>query len=133
MSLPPLLIFLTFILSTLFLSLLTAFVVTLFFAFAFTFGAVILALFVLVPVLFLTTIAANFIFVWSIGAYFAARWFNGGKPLNEKGTKVGDALDRVSNVNVDWAAIRRNREVWQGKDFKDEPEILEESKPTFDL
>jgi len=66
LSLPPILLFTTFLLSTLLLSLGAAILFTLFWT-----GV---ALFILVPSLFIAAGCAIFLWTWAVGSFIAARW-----------------------------------------------------------
>ncbi|OIW29386.1 hypothetical protein CONLIGDRAFT_680237 [Coniochaeta ligniaria NRRL 30616] len=66
LSLPPILLFTTFVLSTLLLTLGAAILFTLFWT-----GV---ALFLLVPSLFIAAGCAIFLWTWAVGSFIAARW-----------------------------------------------------------
>ena len=72
----------------------------------FTVFCVGVALIVLLPILFFTTAAATFVFLWGLGAYYIVKWFNK-KPVpgihkDAKGGLAGAAgLDNIPALNGD--------------------------------
>jgi hypothetical protein len=77
------------------------------------------ALFIVLPTVFLTTMAATFIFVWGLGGFYIIKWFNEGKTPAEAGGAVGDALNSITGGRLTWImdSLRKPAgEVGQGVD-----------------
>jgi hypothetical protein len=68
-------------------------------AVAFTLFAVGLALTVVLPTVFFTTMGATFLFLWGLGGYYALKWANGeSEPSKSEGgnATIGDRLNSLS-------------------------------------
>lgn len=89
----PLLLFLAFTITVFTFSLITALLIGLMAVFLFTVFMAGLALLVLLPIVFLTTFAATFIYLWGLGGYVVLAWFNEGKPPAREGTAIGDRIN----------------------------------------
>lgn len=62
-----------------------------------------IALFIVLPTIFFTTLAAAFIFIWGLGAYYTVRWLNEGKPATKARTAIGDSSNSISGGRLDQA------------------------------
>ncbi|KAH7074604.1 hypothetical protein BKA63DRAFT_513327 [Paraphoma chrysanthemicola] len=119
---PPFILFLTFAASTLLISLSTALLFALTSALVYTFFAVGIALFFLVPTLFLASFAATFFFLWCLAAYLVLQRFNEGEAPAKRGTRVGDTLHGLTGGRLDWMAggkERRPVEISRAQDVAD--------------
>ena len=101
----PLALFLIMSLTVLVFALIAGILVGVVGALLFTVTCVGIALLVLLPVLFFTTFAACFIFLWGLGAYFIIKWFNkkdvpGIHTGMGEGTKKQLGLDGIPGLNV---------------------------------
>lgn len=95
----PLLIFLTFTVATFIFSLVVGLLIGLLGALLFTAFAVGIALFFVVPTLFVTTMAATFMFVWGVVGFYLLRWINSGEAASD--TKaVGQKLNNITGGRV---------------------------------
>ncbi|KAH7087563.1 hypothetical protein FB567DRAFT_347956 [Paraphoma chrysanthemicola] len=106
---PPLVLFLIFAASTLLISLSTALLCALTSALIYTFFVVGIALFFLVPTLFLASFAATFFFLWCLAAYLVLQRFNEGEAPGKRGTRVGDTLHGPTGDRLDWMAGGKDR------------------------
>jgi len=99
-------LFLIMSLTVLIFALLAGIIVGVVGALLFTVFCVGVALLVLLPVLFFTTFAACFIFLWGLGAYYIVKWFNkkdvpGIHTGMDEGTKKQLGLEGVPFLNGD--------------------------------
>jgi energy-coupling factor transporter transmembrane protein EcfT len=99
---PPLLLFVLFTILVFLVSLVLSLVVALLATLFFTLSMVLIALFVVLPTVFMTTMAANFIFIWGLGGYYILKWFNEGDTPAKVGTAVGDKLNEVTGGRLTW-------------------------------
>jgi hypothetical protein len=98
----PLFLFVVFTMTVFIVSLLAALIIALIAALLFTVFMLLVALFVVLPTIFMTTMAATFIFVWGLGGYYLIKWFNEGKTPAEAGGAVGDVLNSVTGGRLTW-------------------------------
>ena len=111
-------------------------------AFLFTLFWVGLALSIVFPVVFLTTMTACFLFLWGMGGYYLLRWLNGttdadgkeGKPLLASGS-IGDSLNSLTGGRLtgfmNQAKAKRAREDITGfsdEDTRPKPPVSEKVK-----
>jgi len=89
---PPLVLFIVFTITVFIIALLTGLVIGILGALLFTVFMVLVALFVVLPTLFLTTFAATFLAFWGLGAFYIIKWFNEGKTPSEIGSSIGGKL-----------------------------------------
>jgi hypothetical protein len=91
----PLLLFITFTITVFVFSLVAALLIALLVALLFTVFMVGVALLVVLPTVFMTTMAASFIFVWGMGGYYILKWF--GEPGGAvDGEAIGDKLNNLT-------------------------------------
>jgi len=99
---PPLLLFVVFTITVFVVSLVSALLIGLVAALLFTVFMVLVALFIVLPTVFMTTMAATFIFLWGLGGYFIFKWFNDGTTPAAVGNAVGDKLNTISGGRLGW-------------------------------
>ncbi|KAF2811581.1 uncharacterized protein BDZ99DRAFT_569585 [Mytilinidion resinicola] len=93
----PLLTFLVFTLTVFVFSLAVALLVGLLAALLFTAFMVGLALLLVLPTVFLTTMGATFLFLWGLGGYYILMWFNEGSTGQApEGDAIGDKLNSLA-------------------------------------
>jgi len=92
----PLLMFIIFTITVFVSSLLTALLVGLLAALLFTVFMVGIALLVILPTVFMTTMAAIFLFLWGLGGYYIVIWFNEDSSPAPEGDAIGDKLNNLS-------------------------------------
>jgi Promethin len=99
---PPLLLFAVFTITVFIVSLVSALLIGVIAALLFTVFMVLVALFVVLPTVFLTTMGATFIFLWGIGGYYIFKWFNDGTSPAAVGNAVGDKLNTLTGGKLGW-------------------------------
>jgi len=99
---PPLLLFAVFTITVFVVSLVSALLIGLLAALLFTVFMVLVALFVVLPTVFMTTMGATFIFLWGLGGYYIFKWFNDGTTPTAVGNAVGDKLNTLTGGNLSW-------------------------------
>lgn len=95
----PLFLFVLFSLTVFIFALVVGLLLGLLGAVAFTLFAVGLALTVVLPTVFFTTMGATFLFLWGLGGYYLLKWANGeSEPSNKEGgsATIGDRLNSLS-------------------------------------
>lgn len=92
----PLVIFLAFAVTTLLVSLTSCILLGLLVSLAFTFCLVGFALLFVVPTVLIASCSATFVFIWGFVGYVVLRSLNGGEAPAERGTRVGDGLQRLT-------------------------------------
>jgi hypothetical protein len=96
----PLFLFVLFSLTVFIFALVVGLLVGVLGAVAFTLFAVGLALTVVLPTVFFTTMGATFLFLWGLGGYYALKWANGesepSKGSESGGGTIGDRLNSLS-------------------------------------
>jgi hypothetical protein len=99
----PLLFFILFSVGTFVLSIVVALVVALIAAVTFTLFSVGVALFFLLPIVFVTTASACFLFFWGLVGYFILRWATAEKGVdNGQGRQTtGEKLNRLTDGKSD--------------------------------
>ena len=96
-------LFLVFTLTVFVFSLVVALLVGLLAALVFTAFAVGVALLVILPTVFMTTMAASFLFLWGLGGYYLVKWFNEGESPAKPGEAIGDKLNSLTGGRLDFA------------------------------
>jgi hypothetical protein len=84
------------------------------------------ALFVVLPTVFFTTLAATFVFLWALSGFYIINWLNRlGGPGGEVDT-VGDKLNNLSGGRLMWLVSEARDKTQDGeqKDSKDEKDPL---------
>lgn len=102
LSAGPLILFAFFTLSIFVFSLIVALVVGLLAAVAFTLFAVGVALFILFPTVFFTTLTATFLFLWGLAGYYIFKQFNKSTPPGAKGDTIGDKLNALTGNRLNF-------------------------------
>ncbi|KAF2086859.1 hypothetical protein K490DRAFT_14203, partial [Saccharata proteae CBS 121410] len=95
----PLALFFIFTLTVFVFSLIAALLVGLLVALLFTAFMVGVALLVILPTVFLTTMGASFLFLWGLGGYYIVKWFNqtdAGSGAQNPGSAIGDKLNNLT-------------------------------------
>ncbi|KAF7514281.1 hypothetical protein GJ744_000051 [Endocarpon pusillum] len=101
----PLALFVIMSITVLVFALLAGIIVGVLGAVLFTVFCLGLALIILLPTLFMTTVAGTFVFLWGLGAYYIVKWFNqkeipgvhkGGKEAMQKQMGLDDNLPAVN-------------------------------------
>jgi hypothetical protein len=95
----PLFLFILFSLTVFIFALVVGLVVGVLAAVAFTLFAVGLALMVVLPTVFFTTMGATFLFLWGLGGYYILKWANSdgdSKKSDDSGPTIGDRLNSLS-------------------------------------
>ncbi|KAL9091888.1 MAG: hypothetical protein Q9165_004640 [Trypethelium subeluteriae] len=98
----PLIMFFLFTLTVFTFSLIAALLVGLLVALIFTAFAVGVALLVILPTVFLTTMGASFLFLWGLGGYYIVKWFNEGESPAKPGEAIGDKLNSLTGGRLDF-------------------------------
>jgi len=92
----PLIMFGVFTITVFVFSLVAALLVGVLAALLFTVFMVGVALLVILPTVFLTTMGATFLFLWGLGGYYILKWFNEGESPAPKGSAIGDTLNNLT-------------------------------------
>jgi hypothetical protein len=96
----PLFLFVLFSLTVFIFALVVGLLVGVLAAVVFTLFMVGLALTIVLPTVFFTTMGATFLFLWGLGGYYALKWANGesepSKNSESGGATIGDRLNSLS-------------------------------------
>ncbi|KAF2158209.1 hypothetical protein K461DRAFT_264985 [Myriangium duriaei CBS 260.36] len=111
LSAGPLILFALFSLTVFVFALIVALVVALLAAVAFTLFAVGVALLILFPTVFFTTLTATFLFLWGLGGYYIFKAFNKSTPPGAKGDTIGDKLNALTGNKFDFV-MDNARDSW---------------------
>lgn len=95
-------LFILFTLTVFIFSLVVALLVGLLVAIGFTLFMVIVALVILFPTVFFTTLAACFFFLWGMGGYYLLKWFNKGETPAAQGDAIGDKINALTGGRLDF-------------------------------
>ncbi|GAM86874.1 hypothetical protein ANO11243_048940 [Dothideomycetidae sp. 11243] len=68
----------------------------------FTLFAVGVALLILFPTIFFTTLTAVFLFLWGLGGYYLFKYFNKSTPPGATGDTIGDKLNSLTGNKLDF-------------------------------
>ncbi|TKX22212.1 hypothetical protein C1H76_5501 [Elsinoe australis] len=107
----PLALFAIFTITVIVFAVIVALVVALLAAVAFTLFAVGVALVILFPTVFFTTLTATFLFLWGLGGYYIFKWFNKTDAPGAKGDTIGDKLNSLTGNNLNFV-MDNAREGW---------------------
>ncbi|KAI5269515.1 hypothetical protein E4T47_07001 [Aureobasidium subglaciale] len=99
---PPMFLFILFTLTVFIFSLVVALLVGLLVAIGFTLFMVIVALVILFPTVFFTSLAACFFFLWGLGGYYLLKWFNKGEGPAAEGDAIGDKINALTGGRLDF-------------------------------
>jgi hypothetical protein len=99
----PLLFFILFSITTFVLSIVVALVVALFVAVTFTLFSIGVALFILLPVVFIATTSACFLFFWGLVGFIILRWATSEKSVEngQGGQTIGEKLNSLTGGRLD--------------------------------
>lgn len=92
----PLVMFIVFTITVFVFSLVAALLIGILVALGFTVLMVGTALLVVLPTVFLTTMAATFIFLWGLGGYYLLKYFNKGESPAAPGAAIGDKINSLT-------------------------------------
>lgn len=92
----PLFLFILFTISIFIFALVAAILIGVLVAVLFTLFMVGVALVVVLPTIFFTTMAATFLFLWGLGGYYFLKWVNKGGLPAPQGKAVGDAINNLT-------------------------------------
>lgn len=98
----PLVLFITFGITVFLFALIAALLIGLVAALLFTVAMVAVALLVVLPVIFLTTFTATFVFLWGLGGYYILKWVNDGGASAPNGRAIGDKLNNLTGGRMGW-------------------------------
>lgn len=99
---PPLFLFILFTLTVFVFSLVAALVVGLLAALVFTVFMVGVALIIVFPAVFFTSLVACFLFLWGLGGYYIFKWFNKGDTPAAPGSALGDKLNQMTGGKLNF-------------------------------
>ncbi|KAG9520077.1 hypothetical protein E4T50_08095 [Aureobasidium sp. EXF-12298] len=99
---PPMFLFILFTLTVFIFSLVVALLVALLVAIGFTLFMVVIALVILFPTVFFTSLAACFFFLWGLGGYYLLKWFNKGETPAADGEAIGDKINALTGGRLDF-------------------------------
>jgi hypothetical protein len=106
----------------LFISLATCLLFAITTAFIYTFFAIGISLFFLIPTLFVASCAASCFFLWGLAVYFILQRFNEGEAPAKPGTRVGDKLHGLTGGRLGWMVDGEDQkavEMGQAQDLAD--------------
>ncbi|THZ64453.1 hypothetical protein D6C86_02446 [Aureobasidium pullulans] len=128
---PPMFLFILFTLTVFIFSLVVALLVGLLVAIGFTLFMVIVALVILFPTVFFTTLAACFFFLWGLGGYYLLKWFNKGESPAAQGDAIGDKINALTGGRLDFimGGARQEYPDHSGQNGKDEGSPKQNGKP----
>ncbi|KAK7534385.1 uncharacterized protein J3D65DRAFT_633314 [Phyllosticta citribraziliensis] len=92
----PLIMFGVFTVTVFVFSLIVALLVGVLVALLFTAFMVGVALLVVLPTTFITTLGASFVFLWGLGGYYLVKWFNQSDGPAPDGSAIGDKLNNLT-------------------------------------
>jgi hypothetical protein len=98
----PIALFITFTIAVFIFSLIAALLIGIVVALLFTVVMVLVALFVVLPTVFMTSFAAAFVFLWGLGGYHILKWLNEGNSPAPEGTAIGDKLNNLTGGRISW-------------------------------
>jgi Promethin len=116
----PLLLFISFTIAALLFSLIAALLISLVTALLFIVCMLLVALFVVLPTVFLTTMAATFVFLWGLGGFFVISWLNRTGRLGGEVEAVGDKLNNLSGGKLNWWTSESREKPQDRGESKDE-------------
>ncbi|KAJ9643012.1 hypothetical protein H2199_004534 [Coniosporium tulheliwenetii] len=98
----PLFFFFLFTLTVFVFSLVAALLVGVLAALLFTAFMVGVALLVVLPTVFITTLGASFLFLWGLGGYYILKWLNGDSAPAGEGEAIGDKINNLTGGRLDF-------------------------------
>jgi len=112
----PLIMFVVFSITVFIFSLVAALLIALLAALLFTAFMVGTALLIVLPTVFLTTMAATFLFLWGLGGYYILKWFNEGESPASEGLAIGDKLNSLTGGRIGFLMDGARKQQEKGKD-----------------
>jgi len=97
----PLLMFIAFSITVFVFSLVATLLIAVLIALLFTVFCVGVALLIVLPTVFATTMGATFLFLWALGGYYILKWFNSTSPA-KPGEAIGDKLNAITGGRLDF-------------------------------
>jgi len=132
----PLFLFVLFSLTVFIFALVVGLLVGVLAAVAFTLFAVGLALTVVLPTIFFTTMGATFLFLWGLGGYYILKWANGESESSKSeggSATIGDRINSLSGGRLtgfmDAAKKQESKKDISGYGDKHTPATHDEKKP----
>jgi len=98
----PIALFITFTIAVFIFSLIAALLIGIVVALLFTVVMVLVALFVVLPTVFMTSFGAAFVFLWGLGGYHILKWLNEGQSQAPEGKAIGDKLNNLTGGRMSW-------------------------------
>lgn len=93
--------FIAFSITVFVFSLVAALLIAVLVALLFTVFCVGVALLIVLPTVFATTMVATFLFLWGIGGYYILKWFDSTSPA-KPGEAIGDKLNTITGGRLDF-------------------------------
>ena len=121
-------LFILFTLTVFIFSLVVALLVGLLVAIGFTLFMVIVALVILFPTVFFTTLAACFFFLWGMGGYYLLKWFNKGETPAAQGDAIGDKINALTGGRLDFIMGGARQEYPDHSGQNGKPRKLQDAK-----
>jgi len=87
--------FIAFSITVFVFSLVATFLIAVLVSLLFTVFCVGVALLIVLPTVFATTMGATFLFLWALGGYYILKWFNSTSPA-KPGEAIGDKLNAIT-------------------------------------
>lgn len=116
----PLVMFGIFTVTVFVFSLIVALLVGVLVALLFTAFMVGVALLVVLPTTFITTLGASFVFLWGLGGYYLVKWFNHSEGPAPDGSAIGDKLNNLTGGRMSFLMDGMRGQDSGDKDSKDE-------------
>lgn len=110
----PLIMFGVFTITVFVFSLVAALLVGVLAALLFTVFMVGVALLVVLPTVFITTMGATFLFLWGLGGYYIFKWFNEGESPAPEGSAIGDTLNNLTGGRMSFLMDGARKKEAQG-------------------
>lgn len=110
----PLIMFGVFTITVFVFSLVAALLIGVLAALLFTVFMVGVALLVVIPTVFITTMGATFLFLWGLGGYYILKWFNEGESPAPEGSAIGDTLNNLTGGRMSFLMDGARKKEAQG-------------------
>ncbi|KAK8225735.1 hypothetical protein HDK77DRAFT_137608 [Phyllosticta capitalensis] len=117
----PLFLFGVFTVTVFVFSLVVALLVGVLVALLFTAFMVFVAILVVLPTTFITTMGASFVFLWGLGGYYIVKWFNQSEGTAPDGSAIGDKLNNLTGGRMSFLMDGMRKQDAEGghKDVQD--------------
>jgi len=93
--------FIVFSITVFVFSLVAALLIAVLVALLFTVFCIGVALLIVLPTVFITTMGATFLFLWGLGGYYILKWFNSTSPA-KPGKAIGDKFNMITGGRLDF-------------------------------